>query len=222
MAADPATQHNRHDLAEAARKWGHRVNGVSADRAEIMICADKFHGRSITIMGFSFEHENVRPDGVILGKALGGGPLPMSALVGTSDLTQVFTPGDHGSTFGGNPLAAAVGIAALDVLFEEHMIERSAEMGSHLLDRLATIKSPLVKEVRGKGLFVGLEVDSERISARNVVDRLLARGILSKDTHGTVVRFAPPLVIDREALDWAVEEVRAVFAELGDGLRRAA
>jgi len=135
---------------------------------------------------------------------------------------QVFTPGDHGSTFGGNPLAAAVGLAALDVLFDEKLIERSAEMGAHLLARLRTIKSPLVKDVRGTGLFVGLEVDSERINARDVVDRLLARGILSKDTHGTVVRFAPPLVIDRDALDWAVEEVRAVFAELGDGLRRAA
>jgi ornithine--oxo-acid transaminase len=108
------------------------------------------------------------------------------------------------------------------VLFDEKLIERSAEMGAHLLDRLRTIKSPLVKDVRGMGLFVGLEVDEERLTARDVVDRLLARGILSKDTHGTVVRFAPPLVIDREALDWAVEEVRAVFAELGDGLRRAA
>jgi ornithine--oxo-acid transaminase len=135
---------------------------------------------------------------------------------------QVFAPGDHGSTFGGNPLAAAVGLAALEVLFEENLIERSAEQGAHLLARLKTIRSPLIRDVRGKGLFIGLEVDCERITARDVVDRLLARGILSKDTHGTVVRFAPPLVIERDALDWAVEEVRAVFAELGDGLKRAA
>ncbi len=108
------------------------------------------------------------------------------------------------------------------MLFDEHLIERAAAEGAHLLARLSTIRSPLVREVRGKGLFVGLEVDRARITARDVVDRLLARGILSKDTHGTVVRFAPPLVIDRNALDWAVEEVRAVFAELGDGLRRAA
>jgi ornithine--oxo-acid transaminase len=108
------------------------------------------------------------------------------------------------------------------VLFDEGLIERSAELGGHLLARLKTIESPLIRDVRGKGLFVGLEVDSGRVSARDVVDRLLARGILSKDTHGTVVRFAPPLVIDRDALDWAVEEVRAVFAELGDGLKRAA
>jgi ornithine--oxo-acid transaminase len=135
---------------------------------------------------------------------------------------QVFTPGDHGSTFGGNPLAAAVGLAALDVLFEERLIERSAELGEHLLTRLATVQSPLIREVRGKGLFAGIEVDRERIAARDVVDRLFARGILSKDTHGTVIRFAPPLTIDRETIDWAVEEVRAVFANLGDGLRRAA
>jgi len=168
------------------------------------------------------EHENVKPDGVILGKALGGGLLPVSAFVGTEDLMQVFTPGDHGSTFGGNPLAAAVGLAALDVLFEENLIERSAELGEHLVARLSTVRSPLIREVRGRGLFVGVEVDRERIAARDVVDRLFARGILSKDTHGTVVRFTPPLTIDRETLDWAVEEVRAVFTELGDGLRRAA
>jgi ornithine--oxo-acid transaminase len=143
-------------------------------------------------------------------------------LVGTNDLMQVFTPGDHGSTFGGNPLAAAVGLAALEVLFDEGMIARSAELGAHLLARLRTVQSPLIREVRGKGLFIGVEVDRDRITARDVVDRLLARGILSKDTHGTVVRFAPPLTIDRVTLDWAVEEVRAVFIELGGGVKRAA
>ena len=295
---------------KAVRKWGHKIKGIPHDRAEVIVCRGNFHGRSITIVGFSSEpqyrdgfgpfpagfrhipygdagalaraigpntaaflvepiqgegginvppagylaecaricrernvllvcdeiqtgmgrtgkflaseHEGVKPDAVILGKALGGGLLPVSVVVGTDNLMQVFNPGDHGSTFGGNPLAAAVALAALDVLFDEHLIERSAEMGAHLLERLGTIKSPLIKDVRGKGLFVGLEVDRERITARDVVDRLLARGILSKDTHGTVVRFAPPLVIDRESLDWAVEEVRAVFAELGDGLKRAA
>ena len=295
---------------KAARKWGYRIKGIPADSAEIIVCAGNFHGRSITIVGFSSEaqyrdgfgpfapgfrqvpygdadalarvigpntaaflvepiqgeggiivppagylaecaricrdnhvlmicdeiqtgmgrtgkflaceHENVRPDGVILGKALGGGLLPVSALVGTDNLMQVFSPGDHGSTFGGNPLASAVALTALDVLFDEGLIARSAEQGAHLLARLSTVKSPLIKEVRGKGLFIGVEVDRDRITARDVVDRLLARGILSKDTHGTVVRFAPPLTIERETLDWAVEEVRAVFVELGGGLRRAA
>ena len=295
---------------KAARKWGHKIKGIPTDRAEIIVCAGNFHGRSITIVGFSSEpqyrdgfgpfapgfrhvpygdaealaraigphtaaflvepiqgeggivvppagylaqcaricreknvllicdeiqtgmgrtgkflaceHEGVLPDGIILGKALGGGLLPVSALVGTDDLMQVFSPGDHGSTFGGNPLAAAVGLAALEVLFDEGLIARSAEQGAHLLERLRTVQSPLIREIRGKGLFIGVEVDRDRITARDVVDRLLARGILSKDTHGTVVRFAPPLTIDRETLDWAVEEVRAVFVELGGGLRRAA
>ena len=188
----------------------------------MLVCDEIQTGMGRTGKFLACAHDNVKPDAVILGKALGGGLLPVSAVVGTENLMQVFAPGDHGSTFGGNPLAAAVGLAALDVLFDEKLIERSAEMGEYLLERLRTIKSPLVKDVRGKGLFVGLEVDSARLTARDVVDRLLARGILTKDTHGTVVRFAPPLVIDREALDWAVEEVRAVFAELGDGLKRAA
>ena len=188
----------------------------------LLICDEIQTGMGRTGRFVACEHENVRPDGIILGKALGGGLLPVSALVGTDDLMQVFTPGDHGSTFGGNPLAAAVGLAALEVLFDEGLIARSAELGAHLLARLETVRSPLIREVRGKGLFIGVEVDRDRIAARDVVDRLLARGILSKDTHGTVVRFAPPLTIDRETLDWAVEEVRAVFVELGGGLRRAA
>jgi ornithine--oxo-acid transaminase len=168
------------------------------------------------------EHESVRPDGLMLGKALGGGMLPVSAFIATNELMQVFRPGDHGSTFGGNPLAAAVGLEALDVLFEDRLIERSAELGAYLLQQLRTVKSPLIRDVRGKGLFVGVEVDPRRSSARAVVDKLLARGVLSKDTHGTVIRFAPPLVIARQEIDWGVEQVRAVFAELGEGMRRAA
>jgi ornithine--oxo-acid transaminase len=168
------------------------------------------------------EHDGVTPDGVILGKALGGGVLPVSAFIATDDVMQVFHPGDHGSTFGGNPLAAAVGLEAIAVLFDEKLIERSAELGAYLLAQLKTVRSSLIRDVRGKGLFIGLEVDSRKTDARAVVDRLLARGVISKDTHGTVVRFAPPLVIDRAQIDWAVGEVRAVFAELDNGLRRAA
>jgi ornithine--oxo-acid transaminase len=295
---------------KAARKWGHRIKGIPDGKAEIIVCDGNFHGRSITIVGFSSEpqyrdgfgpfppgfvsvpfgdaaalaraigpntaaflvepiqgeggivvppagwltacaricrernvllicdeiqtgmgrtgrflaceHEGVRPDGVILGKALGGGLLPVSAFVATDDVMRVFTPGDHGSTFGGNPLAAAVGLEALAVLFDEGLIERSAELGAHLLAALRDIRSPLIRDVRGRGLFIGLEVDTTWVTARQVVERLLARGILSKDTHGTVVRFAPPLVIARADLDWAANEVRAVFAELPDGLRHAA
>ena len=295
---------------KAARKWGYRVKGIPEGGAEIVACENNFHGRSITIVGFSSdpqygdgfgpfapgfplipfgdvaaleaainphtaaflvepiqgeggivvppkgylaecarvcrkhrvlllvdeiqtgmgrtgkflacEHERVRPDGIMLGKGLGGGLLPVSAFVATNELMQMFRPGDHGSTFGGNPLAAAVALEALEVLFEEKLIERSRELGGHLLAQLRTIKSPLIREVRGKGLFVGIEIDPRRTSARMVVDRLLARGLLSKDTHGTVVRFAPPLVITQEEIDWAIGEVRAVFAELGEEMRRAA
>jgi ornithine--oxo-acid transaminase len=201
-------------LAECAR--------ICRERNVLFIADEIQTGMGRTGKFLACEHEGVRPDGVTLGKALGGGLLPVSAFVATEDLMQVFTPGDHGSTFGGNPLAAAVGLTAIDVLFEERLIERSATQGAYFLGCLKTLRSPLIRDIRGKGLFIGIEVDRERIVARDVVDRLLARGILSKDTHGTVVRFAPPLAIERETLDWAVEETRAVFAELGDGLRRAA
>jgi ornithine--oxo-acid transaminase len=191
--------------------------------AGVLLIADEIQtGMGRTGRFLACEHEGVRPDGVILGKALGGGLLPLSAFVATDDVMRVFTPGDHGSTFGGNPLAAAVGLEALAVLFDEGLIERSAALGDHLLASLATIRSPLIRAVRGKGLFVGLEVDSTHVTARAVVDRLLARGVLSRDTHGTVVRFAPPLVVERADIDWAVEQVRAVFDELDDGMRRAA
>jgi ornithine--oxo-acid transaminase len=168
------------------------------------------------------EHEGIKPDGIILGKALGGGLLPVSAFVATNDVMQVFHPGDHGSTFGGNPLAAAVAMAALDVLQDENLIQRSAELGAWLLADLQDLRSDVVVDVRGRGLFIGIEVDARRITARPVVDRLLARGILSKDTHGTVVRIAPPLNIPREDLEWAAGEIRAVFREIERDLKRAA
>jgi ornithine--oxo-acid transaminase len=125
----------------------------------LLVCDEIQTGMGRTGKFLACEHDGVKPDAVILGKALGGGLLPVSAVVGNDHLMQVFNPGDHGSTFGGNPLAAAVALAALDVLFDEHLIERSAEMGEHLLERLRTIKSPLIKDVRGKVLFVVLEVD---------------------------------------------------------------
>jgi len=287
---------------KAARKWGYRVKGIPADRAEIIVCESNFHGRSIAIVGFSSEpqyrdgfgpfppgfvtipfgdaaalaaaitpntaaflvepiqgeggiivppegylaeaaricrerrvllicdeiqtglgrtgyvlachHENVQPDGVVLGKALGGGLLPVSAFVATHDVMRVFTPGDHGSTFGGNPLAAAVAMAALDVLEDETLCERSQQLGSWLIGELKSIASPLIREVRGRGLYIGIEIDARRLPARQVVDRLLARGVLSKDTHGTVVRIAPPLNVAQADLAWAVGQLREVLGEL--------
>jgi ornithine--oxo-acid transaminase len=187
-----------------------------------MICDEIQTGLGRTGRFLASEYESVTPDGVILGKALGGGLLPVSAFVATNDVMQVFHPGDHGSTFGGNPLAAAVAMAALDVLFEERLIERSAALGEWMLGELQELRGGVVKDVRGRGLFIGIEVDDAYTTARPVVDRLLARGILSKDTHDSVVRIAPPLNIPRDDLVWAIGEIRSVFRELERDLKRAA
>jgi ornithine--oxo-acid transaminase len=287
---------------KAARRWGYRVKGIARDRAEIIVAAGNFHGRTTTAISFSteadyredfgpftpgfravpfgdlaaaeraitpdtaavlvepiqgeagiivppkgwlagvralcdrhgvllivdevqsglgrtgtwfaFEHENVRPDGIIVGKALGGGVLPVSAFVGTREVMDVFTPGSHGSTFGGNPLAAAVGLEALKVIREEGLVERSRVLGAHMLERLRAIKSPALKAVRGLGLWVGAEINPEIASARTACERLMAKGVLSKETHDTVVRLAPPLVIAREDLDFALDRFEEVLREL--------
>jgi len=168
---------------------------------------------------FAFEHEGIRPDGLILGKALGGGVLPVSAFVGRRELMDVLTPGSHGSTFGGNALAAAVGLEALAVLRDERLIERSRSLGAHMLARLRALDSPALMEVRGRGLWAGVEIDPSVASARAVCERLLEKGVLSKDTHGTVVRLAPPLVIAPADLDWALDRLEEALHEL-DGSRR--
>ena len=199
-----------------------RCREICLEHRVLLICDEIQTGLGRTGRLLASEHDAIRPDGVILGKALGGGLLPVSAFVATNDVMQVFHPGDHGSTFGGNPLASAVAMAALDVLFEEKLIERAAELGAWLLDELQDLRGRVVSDVRGRGLFIGIEVDPRCTTARPVVDRLLARGILSKDTHGTVVRIAPPLNIAREDLAWAIGEIRAVFRELERDLKRAA
>ncbi len=280
---------------KAARRWGYRVKGIARDRAEIIVAAGNFHGRTTTIVGFSsepdyrdgfgpfapgfvpvpfgdlaameaaitpqtaavlvepiqgeagiivppagwlagirqlcdrhrvmlivdevqtglgrtgawfaFQHENIRPDGLILGKALGGGVLPVSAFLGTRELMDVFTPGSHGSTFGGNPLAAAVGLVALRVIEDEGLVERSRLLGAHMMQRLQALDSPAIKAVRGLGLFAGVEIEPSFGNARMVCERLLAAGVLSKETHDTVIRLAPPLVITQDDLDWALDRV---------------
>ncbi|MGZ3295318.1 MAG: ornithine--oxo-acid transaminase [Xanthobacteraceae bacterium] len=292
---------------KAARRWGYRVKGIARDRADIIVAAGNFHGRTTTVISFStepdyrdgfgpftpgfravafgdlaaveraitpdtaavlvepiqgeagiivppagylaglrricdahrvllildevqsglgrtgawfaFEHEGIRPDGVILGKALGGGMLPVSAFVATRELMDVFTPGSHGSTFGGNPLAAAVGLEALHVIREEGLVGRSRDLGAHMLARLSAMDSPALKAVRGRGLWVGAEIDPAIASARDACERLLEKGVLSKETHRTVVRLAPPLIIARDDLDWALDRFEDVLHEL-NGTRR--
>ncbi len=289
---------------KAVRKWAYKVKRVAPDRAEIIVCAGNFAGRTTTIVGFSSEaqyrdgfgpfapgfrhvpfgnaaalekaitantaaflvepvqgeagiivppngylckcaeicrrhnvllicdevqtglgrtgavlachHEDVRPDGITLGKALGGGLLPVSAFVGRAELMNVFNPGDHGSTFGGNPLAAAVGLASLELLLTEKLSENAAIMGERLLRGLQAIDCPLIKDVRGKGLLIGVEFDPEHISARAVCERLIEAGILSKDTHDTVVRFAPPLTITAAQIDGALGLISQTFHALQD------
>jgi ornithine--oxo-acid transaminase len=183
------------------------------DRHNILLILDEVQsGLGRTGRWFAHQHEGIRPDGLILGKALGGGVYPVSAFVGTHDVMSVFNPGSHGSTFGGNALAARIGLEALSVIEEEHLVERSAEMGSYLQDRLRAMRSNIVKDVRGRGLWVGVEVDANVVSARAVCDALLENGVLSKDTHGTVLRFAPPLTITRDEIDWGMERIERVFA----------
>ena len=295
---------------KAARRWGYRVKGIAKDKAEIIVAAGNFQGRTTTITSFStepdyrdgfgpftpgfkavpfgdlaaveraitpetaavliepiqgeagivvppdgylaglrrlcddnnvllildevqsglgrtgrwfaYEHEGIRPDGLILGKALGGGILPVSAFVGTHELMNVFTPGSHGSTFGGNPLAAAVGLEALHVIRDEKLVEKSRVDGAYMIGRLRAIKSPVLKDVRGRGLWAGAEINPQIATAREACERLLAKGVLSKETHHTVVRLAPPLNIARPDLDFALERIEEVVRDLETAKRRVA
>jgi len=197
-----------------------RCAEICARNNVLMIDDEVQTGLGRTGRMLAIEHEGVKPDGLILGKALGGGVMPVSMFLARREVMDVFHPGDHGSTFGGNPLAAAVGLEALDIIVEERLVERSAESGAWLLDELRKISSPLISEVRGRGLFIGIEIDPELATAREICLRLKDRGLLSKETHDTVVRLAPPLGIDREVLVWAVQQIREVLHEM-DHLRQA-
>jgi len=287
-------------VIKAVRKWGYKTKGVPEDKAEVIVCENNFHGRTITIVGFSTElqyrdgfgpftpgfkvvpfgdaqalrdaitdntvaflvepiqgeagvivppagflkevksicmekdvmlvtdeiqtglgrtgkllaeeHDGVEADVTLIGKALSGGFYPVSAVLSNSEVLGVFMPGDHGSTFGGNPLACAVARTALKVLVEERLIDNAAEVGRYFLDRLMEIQSPHIKEVRGKGLMIGVELKSEAGGARRFCEELKQKGLLCKETHENVIRFAPPLIITKEEVDWALERVAAVLA----------
>jgi ornithine--oxo-acid transaminase len=161
---------------------------------------------------FACEHEDVKPDGITLGKALSGGFYPISAFISTAEVMDVFNPGDHGSTFGGNPLAAAIGKAALDVIIEENLSEKAAQMGEYFMAKLQSIQSPYIKEVRGKGLLIGVELHSEAGGARRFCKALAKEGLLAKETRDNVIRFAPPLVISQSELDWAFDKIKLVLS----------
>ena len=284
---------------KAVRKWGYKVKGIPENQAEIIACENNFHGRTITIVGFSTEpqyrngygpftpgfkiipfddtnaleeaitphtvaflvepiqgeagvivprsgylksvreicnrnnvvlildeiqtglgrtgkflaeeHDGIQSDLTLIGKALSGGFIPISAVLSNKEVLGVFHPGDHGSTFGGNPLACAVARTALRVIKEEKMLENTAIMGSYVMERLLEIESPYIREIRGRGLMIGVELYPEAGGARRFCEKLKDRGILCKETHQNVIRFAPPLIIKMEEIDWALERIDTVL-----------
>jgi ornithine--oxo-acid transaminase len=287
---------------KAVRLWGYTKKNIPEDRAEIIVCANNFHGRTVTIISFSTEElykkgfgpftpgfkvipfgdaealegaitpntaaflvepiqaeagilippggylkkakeickannvlfvadeiqtglgrtgklfasefEGVKPDVMIVGKSLGGGCYPVSAVLGTREVMELFTPGTHGSTFGANPLACAVARESLATLRDENMVANAAEMGEYFMDKLRTIKSPHISEVRGRGLLIGIELKPEAGGARRFCEALEKKGLLCKETHEHVIRFAPPLIIKKKDLDWAFKRIKDVFKEL--------
>jgi len=181
-------------------------------RNNVLLVADEIQtGLARTGKLFAADYEDVRPDVVIVGKALSGGFYPISAVLADQPILGLFTAGEHGSTFGGNPLAAAVARAALRVIREEKLAERSQQLGEYFLEQLSEISSPHVKEVRGKGLLIGVELKPEAMGARRFCEALQKKGVLAKETHDNVIRFAPPLVIDKETIDWALPAIREVL-----------
>ncbi len=186
---------------------------ITAENATLLVVDEIQSGLGRTGKLFAYEHEDIRPDIVIIGKALSGGMYPVSAILADDEVMSVFNPGDHGSTYGGNPVAAAVATAALKVLVEEKMVERSAELGAYALDKLRSIASPHIKEIRGKGLWIGIELHPEAGGARRFCEALQEEGMLAKETHQHVIRLAPPLVITREELDWAISKIEKVLSD---------
>jgi ornithine--oxo-acid transaminase len=186
-----------------------------ADQHRALLVVDEIQsGLGRTGKLFAFEHEGVRPDIVIIGKALSGGMYPVSAILADDEVMGVFKPGQHGSTYGGNPLGLAVAREALRVLVDEGMVERSAELGDYFMGKLRAIRSPHVAEIRGRGLWIGIQLKPEAGGARRFCEALQAEGLLCKETHATVIRIAPPLVITRDEIDWATERIEKVLTTL--------
>jgi ornithine--oxo-acid transaminase len=191
-----------------------RLREITSEHNALLICDEIQSGLGRTGKLFAYEHEGVRPDVVIVGKALSGGFYPVSGILADDPVMGVFKPGEHGSTYGGNPMAAAVAQAALRVLVDEKMVENSAELGPYFMDRLREIPSPHIKEVRGQGLWIGIELHREAGGARRFCEALQHEGLLCKETHDHVIRIAPPLTIRKPEIDWAVERLAKVLTAL--------
>jgi ornithine--oxo-acid transaminase len=189
----------------------HRLRDITHKHGALLVADEIQSGLGRTGALFAFQHDGIRPDIVIVGKALSGGCYPVSGILADSALMDVFQPGDHGSTFGGNPLGAAVAREALRVLIEERMIENSAKLGAYALERLRGIRSPHIQEVRGRGLWIGIELKPQAGGARRFCEQLAGEGILCKETHTHVIRISPPLVISRQELDWAIDRFETVL-----------
>ena len=190
------------------------VRDICTQNNVLMILDEIQSGLGRTGKLFAFQHSNIQPDGLILGKALGGGFMPVSCFLASKEVMQWLTPGSHGSTFGGNPLAAAIGKRSLELLEEENLIENSRVLGDFFKNALVDIKSNVIKEVRGKGLWIGAVIDPNYVSGKDLSKLLLNEGILCKETHETVIRFAPPLVITKEEIKWALEIITSVLTEI--------
>jgi len=187
------------------------VRRITAEHNVLLILDEIQTGLGRTGRLFAYEYEDAKPDILILGKALGGGVYPVSAVLADDHIMSVFTPGDHGSTFGGNPLAAAVAMRALEVIEEERLAEKAAAVGKYFMEQLRKLNSAAVKEIRGKGLLIGVEIKEEYGPARTFCEKLMELGILCKETREQVIRFAPPLIITVDEIDWALERIRQVL-----------
>ena len=200
------------------KEWLPEVRKICTANKMLLILDEIQSGLGRTGKMFAFEHSSIQPDGLILGKALGGGLLPISCFISTSEVMQWFAPGSHGSTFGGYPLAAAIGRRSLELIEEEGLVENSNKQGTYFLEELKKIESPILKEIRGKGLWIGVEINTKIIDGRSICKLLLKKGILSKETHESTIRFAPPLIIEKKEIDWAVQTFKDTLKEIEQGL----
>jgi len=194
--------------------WLPEVREICTKHGVLMILDEIQSGLGRTGKMFAFQHANIQPDGLILGKALGGGFMPVSCFLSSKEVMQWLNPGSHGSTFGGNPLAAAIGKRSLELLEEENLIENSRVLGDFFKNVLNSINSPVIKEVRGRGLWIGVVIDPNYISGKELSKLLLNEGILCKETHETVIRFAPPLVVTKAEIEWAVDVIKTVITRI--------
>ena len=198
-------------IIEPPENWLPDIRKICDKNNVLMILDEVQSGLGRTGKLFAYEHANIRPDGLILGKALGGGFMPVSVFLSSEEVLQWMNPGSHGSTFGGNPLGSAIAKRSLELLEEEGLIENSRVMGDYFKQSLLGLNSPIIKEIRGKGLWLGVEIDQSYITGKDLSKLLLKKGILCKETRDTTIRFAPPLIINKDEIDWGVEIIGSAF-----------